>query len=739
MPSADTFMAAVRHHQAGRFAEADRLYEEVLAAEPAHLHALHFRGALAHATGRNEQAVELIGRALALSEAAPELHYNIGLALWALGRRDEASRHWLRAVKLNPNFAEARLNLGNALREERRFSEAIAQHSAAVNLQPQSAQAHNSLGLSLAKAGRDDDAIHHYERALALQPDFIDAYLNLAMSHAKRGDTGQALALTISSLDIRETPENKELFASLTPAVAVNRDDPELRRYLQRALEQGWGAPSAIARGAISAIRHGPASELIARAAAAWPVRLTAAELFGGAGLAALKEPLLLAVMARAVVADTEIEKFLAACRFALLQATAAATTAAALLEVACALARQCFINEYVYATNDDEDAQARELRDRLETALAGDGAVPPLWVAAVAAYLPLHELGPADALLARSWPAPVAALLDQQIREAREQAALRAAITQLTPIEGEVSRAVQAQYEANPYPRWTVAGTPKQYASLDSYLRERFPAAALRPLGKSGGPDILIAGCGTGQHAIRTAQEYQGARLLAIDLSTASLAYAIAKTRALGLDMIEYAQADIMRLGTLGRRFDLIESVGVLHHLAEPYAGWRVLLSLLRPGGVMRIGLYSEIARQGVVAARAMIARGGYGTTPDEMRRFRRDLMQHHDGAARDVMHFADFYSMSECRDLVFHTQEHRMTLPEIKSFLANEGLQLLGLEIDRAVARQYATRFSADSAMTDLDCWHAFEQDHPRTFESMYIFWVQKPGSKADLTLRA
>jgi hypothetical protein len=87
----------------------------------------------------------------------------------------------------------------------------------------------------------------------------------------------------------------------------------------------------------------------------------------------------------------------------------------------------------------------------------------------------------------------------------------------------------------------------------------------------------------------------------------------------------------------------------------------------------------------------------------------------------------------MSECCDLVFHTQEHRMTLPEIKGFLAGEGLQFLGLEVDRATARQYAMRFPADTAMTDLGCWHAFEQDNPRTFEGMYVFWVQKAAHPA------
>jgi 2-polyprenyl-3-methyl-5-hydroxy-6-metoxy-1,4-benzoquinol methylase len=390
-------------------------------------------------------------------------------------------------------------------------------------------------------------------------------------------------------------------------------------------------------------------------------------------------------------------------------------------------LARQCFINEYVYASAGDEDARASQLRDRLQAGLVAGDTVPPLWVAAVAAYCPLHELAAANLLLERSWPAPITALLAQQIREPQEQAALRAGIRQLTPVEDDVSRAVQAQYEANPYPRWIHTGAPRQYAGLDVYLRERFPHVAFRPLGRAAGLDILIAGCGTGQHAILTAQQFSGARMLAIDLSRASLAYAAAKTRALGL-AIEYAQADIMRLGALQRRFDVIESVGVLHHLGDPYAGWRVLLPLLRPGGFMRIGLYSEIARSGVVAARALVAERGYGATVPEIRRFRLELMQADGGAARDILRFNDFYSMSECRDLVFHTQEHRMTFPEIKSFLSGQSLQFLGLEIDRATARQYAARFPADTAMADLDCWHRFEQDNPRTFETMYRFWVQK-----------
>ena len=99
---------------------------------------------------------------------------------------------------------------------------------------------------------------------------------------------------------------------------------------------------------------------------------------------------------------------------------------------------------------------------------------------------------------------------------------------------------------------------------------------------------------------------------MLAIDLSLSGLAYAKRQTRAIGLDNIEYAQADILELGSIGRRFDLIEAVGVLHHLAEPFEGWQVLLRLLRPRALMRVCVYSELARAHVKAARSFIAERG-------------------------------------------------------------------------------------------------------------------------------
>ena len=105
-----------------------------------------------------------------------------------------------------------------------------------------------------------------------------------------------------------------------------------------------------------------------------------------------------------------------------------------------------------------------------------------------------------------------------------------------------------------------------------------------------------------------------------------------------MGLTSIEYAQADLFQLGALSRCFDVIESSGVLHHLAEPLAGWRVLLSLLRPGGFMKLGLYSEVARRNIVMIRAFIAEQGYGSAAEDILSCRQYLVNIYKSADFDL-----------------------------------------------------------------------------------------------------
>ena len=546
-----------------------------------------------------------------------------------------------------------------------------------------------------------------------------------------------ALNTIKQSLQIKETEEAKSIFVACVKRLRFTHDDSEIRALMVRALTEPWGRPSELAQISIGLVKLNPdIGGCVARAVGAWPLRLPAQNLFGSNGLATLSaNPLLCALLDSALICDIEMEHFLTMVRHAMLDAATAMTASDGEvfteLSFYSALARQCFINEYVFSHTDDEIQKANGLRDSLVAALEVKTRVPVLWPVAVAAYFPLYSLPLAARLLDTQWPEPVTAVLMQQVCEPAEELQLRATIPGLTNIEDGVSLLVQNQYEENPYPRWTKMEPAGKTRNIAGYLCQKFPLASIKRHGKSDGIDILIAGCGTGQHSIGTAQRFQGARVLAIDLSISSLSYAKRKTHELGLTSIEYAQADLLKLGSLGRSFDVIESVGVLHHLADPWTGWQVLLSLLRPGGFMRLGFYSQVARRNIVRVRDFIAEQGYGATANEIRRCREDLIALDKTADfGTTLKSSDFFSVSNCRDLLIHVQENRMTLTGIEAFLRENNLAFLGFEIEGDVLHAYKLRFPDDRAATNLSQWQIFENENPDIFFGMYQFWIQKTG---------
>ncbi|MGH6671200.1 MAG: methyltransferase domain-containing protein, partial [Xanthobacteraceae bacterium] len=397
--------------------------------------------------------------------------------------------------------------------------------------------------------------------------------------------------------------------------------------------------------------------------------------------------------------------------------------TADSVVRLFCALAQQCFINEYIFAETDNETRRASELLDVLQKRCADGEPIPPLLLAAVAAYVPLHSLPTARELARRTWPETVAGLVRQQILEPLQESDDANAIAALTPIESGTSLQVMRQYAENPYPRWTI----NPLAALAAEWKS--PVASVADDAPGGIEDVLIAGCGTGQHVFHVMHNFPNARVLAIDISRPSLAYARRKTREANLPRIEFAQADILALGTIDRRFDLIEAVGVLHHLADPELGWRVLLSLLRPRGEMRIGLYSEAGRRAIAAVRAFIAEQGYRPTLADIRKCRQDILRHADHRGWiDVTRPRDFYSTSGCRDLLFNVVEHRFTIPRIKSFLDRQGLTFLGFDLEKPVLEKFQRQFPGEGALLDLDLWDRFEAENPQTFRQMYQFMVRR-----------
>jgi SAM-dependent methyltransferase len=444
---------------------------------------------------------------------------------------------------------------------------------------------------------------------------------------------------------------------------------------------------------------------------------------------AIIANPYLQIVLEQSTVCDSALERWLTALRASILRTVVRRQLPAdtGTLMFCAALARQCFINEYVFFVTAEEADLVAGLKAQ------SSGEIDAGTLLALAMYQPLHELAGADVLAARPWPAPAAAVVTQQIVEPREEIALRDTIPHLTPIADGVTAQVRAQYEENPYPRWaSLPAPPWPLIVLDEHLRRWFPAAPFRPVGHEDTLDALVVGCGTGRHVLEVAQSYRGARVLGIDLSLSSLAHAKRRTPPRLADKAEFAQADIMvlgsALGSLGRSFDLINATGVFHHMPDPWAGWREIIKLMKPDGVMHVGLYSAHARRDIVTARQIIAERGYQPTASDIRRLRHDLTT--SGDQFTFMRLNDYFTVSTCRDLLFHVHEVQTTIPEIQRFLADNGLRFIGFDFGTPEGQEhYRNLFARNGwSLGDLGRWDAYERDNPQVFAGMYIFWVQK-----------
>ena len=228
----------------------------------------------------------------------------------------------------------------------------------------------------------------------------------------------------------------------------------------------------------------------------------------------------------------------------------------------------------------------------------------------------------------------------------------------------------------------------------------------------------------------------WQGAETKAVDLSRSSLAFAQRCAEDMQLTSIEFSQADILELPAWNRSFDYISSTGVLHHMKDPIQGMKALVDVCRPGGVLRIGLYSEASRRSLTSAVAFMKLQNDGATTDGIRQARQALIDHAhlDGTCQE--HFVslfrtlDFYTTSMCRDLLFHVHEVDFTIPMIEEALQNLGVRFCGfVDYEGRRLDSYRTFAPHDPDGLDLRSWAKYEAQNQDAFTSLYDFTVQKP----------
>jgi predicted O-linked N-acetylglucosamine transferase (SPINDLY family) len=199
----DLFEQAVSQHEAGKLAEAEALYRQILAAQPNDADVLQLLGMLNSQQGRKEEAVAFLRRALALAPAAPDCNYNMGVVLAELSRHDEAIAALKRATELKPDFAEAFQHLGISLRAQNQLEPAAEAFSKAAVLRPDFAEALNNLGTVLRLQNKFEEAIAAYRKALGLRPLAGEIHKNLGNALAASGDADGAIEAYRQSVNLR--------------------------------------------------------------------------------------------------------------------------------------------------------------------------------------------------------------------------------------------------------------------------------------------------------------------------------------------------------------------------------------------------------------------------------------------------------------------------------------------------------------------------------------------------------
>jgi tetratricopeptide (TPR) repeat protein/SAM-dependent methyltransferase len=715
----------------GRPEEAVASYHKALAIKPDYADAHNNLGNAFKELGGLEDAVASYHKALAIKPDYAEAHSNLGFALQNLGKPDEAVASCHKALAIKPDLVEAHNNLGNALQDLGRPEEAVASYQKALAIKPDLAEAHNNLGNSLKELGQLDEAVASYHRALAIKPDYAEAHSNLGLALYGLGKSEDAF--TCQRRAIVLNPQNDVFWAGLASSLetlSFTSVDDNLWQDLLHLLELPRVRPSHLIRPIISALRHHPDFSRIFEVTGFGKAEIGIA--YGDMAEQLSAVPLFLRIMGLSPINDLKVERMLTVLRRSMLEETVAGKIDEKSLPFSAALALQCFTNEYVFPETDEEKAAVESLQQQIATLVEEKREVPPSFVVTLGAYRPLFSFPWARELGEREWAGNIKEVIERQISEPLEELSLRARIPCLTSIQNTVSQTVREQYEENPYPRWIKTGIGGKGRAIGAVLQGAPLRLDLGDYQSPERPEILVAGCGTGRHAVNTASRFSNARVIAVDLSLSSLSYALRKTNELGFSNIEYAQADIIELGSLERRFDLIECVGVLHHLGDPLAGWQVLVDLLRPGGLMKLGLYSEVTRQDIISGHHLIAEKGYTTSPEDIRRCRQDIITKAEDGNRkmaEICRKRDFFSLSECRDLLFHVQEHRFTLPQVQAALQALKLKFLGFEIrDQRVLRKFRKSHPSKDALTSLPLWHKFELKNPDTFRSMYQFWCKK-----------
>ena len=647
-----------------------------------------------HTSNNIEEAQKLYKEVLKINPNHSNALNNLGIISYNLGDNRKAVNYYEKAITSDQNNSNAYNNLGvvfKILGEEHKAKDC---YERAIKINPNYADAYNNLGIIFYSSGNNQKAKDCYEKAIEIDPNnlnFLNNVINLALS------------IGFTDLSKNNIASYKKLFLLLFEKnnishnnISTNSKNVLLFEYYEHKIEEILNSDPLLLKNKI--IQN------------------------------LLKEDLLHLMLQKSIIVDELIEKLLTKlkCEILFTLDSPNKNDLKKNFHFIISLSEQCWLNEYVYNQSEKENDKINKLKNKIENSKEID----ELEIAILGCHIPLNSSAIITEKLLnyKSSNFLFNNLISVQIKEPLKEKELIKTIESIDEIDDVVSKKVKKQYEENPYPRWRYSDSYKSLHFLNS-LNNSIKPNKVNYNNKFDNPNVLIAGCGTGNH-IMYANNYINTNILGVDLSLASLAYAKRKVEELGCQNIKFLNGDILHLKNLNKKFDIIESSGVLHHMKDPIKGLKVLKDILEPHGYLKLGLYSEIARTGIKEAREFIKQKKLKNTNNGIKIFRKEINNEKENVLkRKLIYSSDFYSTSSVRDLLFHVQEHCFSLPQISEILKNLNLEFLGFVFtNNATHKSFSKLFPEDRKNTSLVNWHQFEKENPRTFDNMYQFWVKK-----------
>ena len=756
------FELAYKNHEKENFHEAKDYYNQILEIEPNHFQSLALLGALFLQIKEFDLAKPLLEKVVQIDPNNLDANNNLGIIFKELGEPKKAIKFYEKVIEINPNYIHAKINLGIVHQDLGDFKKAVSCYEKAIEINPNHAETHNNLGALFQDLGDFKKAVSCYEKAIEINPNHAETHNNLAFVQKKIGEYPKAIKSYEKVIEIN--PNNLDANNNLGEIFKELREYLKAINYFGKVIKLEINDTKAISNlydifsifylTTMTEADHAVVKESLlhlfrknninhisicknAIATLSVPKNNEVQKLFNSKYSildnkiiqSLLKEELLLLILQKTLIVDSALEKILTKLREKILFLLNDSNKDILnnYFDFIAALSEQSLLNEYIHFQSKNEIENIKKLKNKIENSEK----INEIEIALLGCYIPLKtsKIILNKLFKYKSKNILFNNLITTHIKEPLKEAEIRSSIKSLGDISDAVSIKVKNQYEENPYPRWKYTNKSFHLNFLTWLNLEIKPNTVLENY-KFDKPDVLIAGCGTGRHTIAS-ERYLNSNILGIDLSLTSLVYAKRKILELGFKNIEFLHADILELKELNKKFDVIESVGTLHHMRDPLEGLKVLTDILKPGGFLKLGLYSEIGRIHIARARELIKKENFKSTIEDIRICRQVIFnkEEKDQLLKHVTFSRDFYSTSAVRDLLFHVQEHRFKIPEISKILKNLDLEFLGFVLlNPAVNTEYSRTFPEDKKNISLDNWNQFEIKNPATFAGMYQFWVRK-----------